>query len=232
MTDKNTDKNEIGLDKTLANTTHKVEDFYFKNKKNINIALVAVIVIVAGYFGLKKFYFAPMETEAQTEIFKAQKYFEMDSFALAVKGNDKFKGFADIASEYGSTKIGNLAHYYAGICYLRTGDFASAIDQLEDFSTENELVAPLAEGALGDAYVESGNMDDGVKHYLKAARMSKNKLTSPVFYKKAGLVYEEQKDYGNAVEVYSIIKKDYKESMEGNDIDKYIARATALKEGK
>ena len=58
-------KDNLDLDATLANTTHQVEDFYTKNKKNINTALLVVVIAVAGYFGLKQFYFEPKEKEAQ-----------------------------------------------------------------------------------------------------------------------------------------------------------------------
>ena len=129
MTDKKNDN--LDLDAALVNTTHKVEDFYTKNKKNINTGIIVLVVAVAGYFGLKQFYFEPREQEAQVEIFKAQQMFDVDSFNMALKGNGKFKGFADIASEYSGTKAGNLAHYYAGICMLRTGDNAGAVDMLE-----------------------------------------------------------------------------------------------------
>jgi tetratricopeptide (TPR) repeat protein len=224
--------NDLDLDKALVETTHKVEDFYSKNKKNINTALIALVVLVGAYIGYKKFYIEPKEAEGQKEIFMAQKAFEVDSFEIALKGNGTFKGFADIASEYSGTKAGNLAHYYAGICFLRTGAFQDAIDQLEDFSTSNELIAPLAEGAIGDAYVELGDLDQGAKHYTKAAKMNSNKLTSPVFFKKAGMVYEEQKDYSKAIDAYNTIKNDFSDAQEAQDIDKYIARATALNEGK
>ncbi|MCE2787701.1 MAG: tetratricopeptide repeat protein [Bacteroidota bacterium] len=227
----NKETNNLDLDKTLVDTTHKVEDFYANNKKQINMAIIAVVVIIGGYVGYKKLIVEPMDIEAQKEIFMAQNYFEMDSFALALNGNEKFKGFEAIAEEYGASKAGNLAHYYAGICNLRTGQYESAIEHLEDFSTENLLIGPLAEGAIGDAYVELGDLDKGVNHYMKAARMTKNKLTSPVFLKKAGMVYEEKQSYVDALEAYQTIKKDFAESQEAQDIDKYIARATALKEG-
>lgn len=225
-------KDNLDLDAALANTTHKVEDFYSKNMKNINIALLAILVAVGGYFGVKKFYIEPKEQEAQVEIFKAQHYFEIDSFAIALKGNGQVKGFAEIAEDYSGTKAGNLAHYYAGVCMLRTGDFAGAIDMLEDFSTDNALIGPLAAGLLGDAYVENNEVEKGAKQYLKAARMSKNKATTPVFYKKAGVAFEELKNYDEAVDAYTNIKTDYADTQEGADIDKFIARATALKEGK
>jgi tetratricopeptide (TPR) repeat protein len=228
MTDKK-ENSELDLDKTLVETTHKVEHFYHQYKKQINYGIIAVLAIVAIYVAYNRFYLAPLEDEAQKESFNAQRYFEMDSFNLALHGNDKFKGFEAIADEYGLTKIGNLAHFYAGICNLRMGKYDDAIEHLNDFSTGNELLGPLTEGALGDAYVESGDLEKGVKHYMKAAKMSSNKLTSPVFYKKAGLVYEELKEYGSALDVYNRIKKDYVESQEAQDIDKYIARAETLK---
>ena len=170
----------------------------------------------------------PREQEAQVEMFKAQQLFEVDSFNLALKGNGTIKGFADLANEYSGTKAGNLSHYYAGICMLRTGDFTGAIDMLEGFSTDNALVGPLAAGLLGDAYVENGEVEKGAKQYLKAARMSKNKLTAPVFFKKAGIAFEELKNYSDAAEAYSNIKNEYPDAQEATDIDKYIARATAL----
>lgn len=225
-------QNDLDLDKTLLETTHKVEDFYTRNKKNINMALIAVVVIVGGYFAYTKFYLAPKEEEAQKEMFMAQKYFEMDSFNLALSGNGTFRGFADLANDYSGTKGGNLAHYYAGICNLRIGKFQEAIDQLEDFSTSNELIAPLATGAIGDAYVELGDLEKGASHYTKAAKMNSNKLTAPIFYKKAGLVFEEQKEYTKAIEVYTTIKTDFPDAQEAQDIDKFIARATALSSGQ
>lgn len=232
MTDKKHENQELDLDKKLADTTHFVEDFYHKNKKQLTYVLAALVVIIGGYVAYDQLYVSPMEDEAQKEIYHAQQYFDIDSFSLALNGNDKFKGFGAIADEYGSSKAGNLAHYYAGICNLRLGKYQEAIDHLESFSTDNKMISPMAEGAIGDAYVELGDLDKGVKHYVKAARMSKNKLTSPIFYKKAGLVYEEQKEYAEAVSVYETIKKDFSESQEAQDIDKYIARASALKEGK
>ncbi len=101
---------------------------------------------------------------------------------------------------------------------------------MEDFSTQNQLIAPLAEGAIGDAYVELGELNKGAKHYMKAARMSKNKLTSPVFLKKAGIVFEETQEYRDALDAYNTIKNDFSDTQEAQDIDKFIARVTTLKE--
>jgi tetratricopeptide (TPR) repeat protein len=223
----------LDLDATLMETTHKVEDFYHKNKKNIFTATAIILVAVVSYFGFTKFYLEDKEKAAQIAIFPAQAWFEVDSFNLALNGDGKGKlGFLDIANDFGMTKTANLAHYYAGVCYMQKGEFASAIEQLEDFSTDNKLVGPLAIGLLGDAYSETNDFDKAVKNYTKAASMSKNKLTSPIFLKKAGLIYEEQKDWGNALTMYQKIKNDYSDASEASDVDKYIARAQSAKDAK
>jgi hypothetical protein len=76
-------------------------------------------------------------------------WFEIDSFDLALNGQGDKLGFLAIATDFGMTKTANLAHYYAGVCYMQKGDFASAIDQLEDFDTENKLIGPISNWLVG-----------------------------------------------------------------------------------
>jgi len=214
---------ELELDHQLIETTHKVESFYNNYKKQINIGVLVVLIAVGGYFGFNRFYLEPLEKEAQAALFPAQTLFELDSI------NGALQGFEAVASDYGLTKAGNLAHYYAGVCYMRKGEYQNAVDHLDKFSTNNELVGPMAIGLKGDAYVELNDLSKGANLYMKAASASKNKLTAPIFLKKAGLAFEELKEYSDAVGAYEKIKNDYSESTEAQDIDKYIARATAAK---
>ena len=127
MEHKETENSGLEIDKTIIETTGKIEAFYEQNKKNINIALIAIIAVVGGYFAFKIWYLEPKEKEAQTAVFNAQIWFEKDSFDLALNGQGEKLGFLAIIDEFGMTKTANLAHYYAGISYLRKGDFANAI---------------------------------------------------------------------------------------------------------
>lgn len=223
MEHKEEKKADLELDNTLIETTHKVESLYITYKKQINMGLLVVLIAIGGYIGFNKFYLEPLEKEAQAAIFPAQTLFEQDSINAALQG------FESVASDYGLTKAGNLAHYYAGVCLMRKGEYQNAIDHLDKFSTDNELVGPLAIGLKGDAYVELNDLSKGAGLYMKAAAASKNKLTAPIFLKKAGLAFEELKEYGDAVNAYEKIKNDYSDAQESQDIDKYIARATAAK---
>ena len=83
--------------------------------------------------------FQPKEVDAQSQIFRAEQYFEKDSFKLAFEGDGDALGFNDIIDEYGVTETANLAHYYAGICYLRLGEYENAIDDLKSFDSNDRL---------------------------------------------------------------------------------------------
>jgi hypothetical protein len=56
-------------------------------------------------------------------MFQAVRYFESDSLNLALNGDGNNLGFLQIVEDYSGTKAGNLANYYAGVIYLKQGNF-------------------------------------------------------------------------------------------------------------
>jgi tetratricopeptide (TPR) repeat protein len=203
----------------------KSEQFIEDNQKPILIIVGIIVLIILAYFGFQRFYLAPKEKNAQEQIFKAEYYFEIDSLDLALFGDGENLGFLDIIDNYKFTKTANLAHYYAGVIYKEKGDFQTALDFLESFDGDDEILNPMAIGSIGDCYLELGNADAAVNHYLKAASASENEFTSPLFLMKAGWTYEVLNDYSNAVKIYKQIKEDFPKSNEAREMDKYIARA-------
>jgi tetratricopeptide (TPR) repeat protein len=161
----------------------------------------------------------------------AQKYFEQDSLQLALNGDGPNLGFLDIADEYSSTKAGNLANYYAGVCYLNLGQFENAITYLDQFSGDDEIISVVAKGAIGDAFLELNQPEEALEYYSKAAGMNDNDFVIPIYLMKAAQTAEILGDYNKALSFYKRIKSDFPESREASDIDKQIAFA-ANKAGK
>ena len=217
------DDNLEVVGQALSSTEHFIE----KNQKSLTIGLVVVVVIVGLFLGYKRFILAPKEKDAQNEIFAAEQYFEKDSFNLALNGDGNYLGFIDIIDQYKATKPGKLARYYAGISYLKLGQYQEAIDQLQKFKIKDEMVYPMTQGAIGDAYAELGNKQEAISYYLKAAKTNQNSFTTPIFLMKAGELLESNQDYQQAIDLYKQIQKEYPESNEGRKIEKYIARAEA-----
>ena len=227
----NTGKN-VELGGNVQEALTRSEQFIEKNQKNILIAVGAIVLIVCAVLAFRNFYQLPREKEAENRIFKAQQYFERDSFQLALSGNEEFIGFEIINNEYGGTKTGKLAGVYAGLCYKELGEYEKAIKYLDDFSASDEMISPAIIISVGDCYVETGKIEKAINYFLKAADEADNDLVSPFALKKAAVAYEELKEYDKAINIYTQIKDKYFNSSEGYNIDKYIDRAKALSEKK
>jgi tetratricopeptide (TPR) repeat protein len=224
MSKKKVEHQDSGFE-AVEHALTKTEQYVEENKKSLSIIVAAIILVVGGYILYTRLILQPRENDAQSEIYRAEQYFEADSLVLALEGDGDALGFIDIIDEYSMTNTANLAEYYAGICYLRLGEYENAIEHLKQFDTNDKLVSAIALGALGDAYVELSDYEEALAFFEKAANKNKNDFTSAIYLKKAGLVYEAIEDYKKAVVSYEKIKKEYPNSDEARDIDKYIEAA-------
>ena len=193
-------------------------------------AVAAVVVIVGGYFAYQQYIVKPNEEKAADLIYKAQQYFAIDSTNQVLNGDGSNKGVLYIISKYGNTKSGNLAHYYAGICYLKQGNFNKAIEHLNDFSTSAKQIQMVAYGALADAYSELKKNDDAVNYYTKAGKsFEKDEASSSEYLFRAALLSESIGKNKEALELYKEIKAKYPKTDKGAQADKYIYRLSVEK---
>ncbi len=209
----------------IENSLSKTEQFIEKNQKMLMIVMAVLLVVVGGYWAFMKFVKAPMEEDALSQMFVAEQNFEVDSFKLALNGYQTYPGFVQITEDYGNTKAGNLANYYAGVSYMNLGEFDKAIEYLENFKTKDIMLGSISTGLIGDAYVEKGDLDKAINFYKQASSKNLNDYSTPVYLKKLGMVYEEKKDFNNALIAYQTIYDKYKKSNEARTIQKYIERA-------
>ena len=71
--------------------------------------------------------------------------------------------------------------------------------------------------------MELGDTEKGLKYFEKAIATN-NEILSPVYLKKAALVYESLKELDKAEKNYLTIKEKFPKSTEASDVEKYIAR--------
>ncbi len=209
----------------------KVERYVNNNKGKVIGILGFLLLAAALIFGFRNIYLPGQEASARTDMHEAEQYFMADDFEKALNGDGNNSGFLDIISDYsGMTKAVDLAHYYAGVCYLQQSDYQSAIDYLSKFGGNDEMVSSMALGATGDAHAELGDMAKAISFYKKAANNSDNEFTGVLFMKKAAGALELEGDYNAAKSLYEQIKKKFPESIEvaNKSIDKLLKRAAAL----
>lgn len=205
-------------------------DFWEKYKKIIIGVSAAIILIAGGWLLYKNMVVKPKEERAAEAMFKAEEYFRNDSLTLALNGDGQNKGFLNVMKNFDGTKAANLAHFYAGIIYLRTNDFNNAVKYLKDFSTDSKQIQMIAYGRLADAYSEQGKKDDAVNNYKKAGNyFPEDESNSSEFLFRAGYLLESMGKNKEAVDVYKELKEKYPKTEKGFSIDKYIYRLSAEK---
>ncbi|EGC18676.1 MAG: tetratricopeptide repeat protein [Prevotella multiformis] len=215
---------------TYEETLNHSEAVFLKYKKQLLIAVAALIVVVAGVILYRNFISAPREAEASTELAKSQMLFNGQQYDQALTG------FQKVQSDYSSTAAGNLANLYVALCYAHQAkpDWAKALENAEKFSTsDDEMISPASQMALGDIYANNNQNDKAVDCFKKAAKMADaeaaddtNLSIAPLALRKAGILLESEGKKADALEIYKEIKKKYVNSPVYQDIDKYIERAS------
>ncbi|HSC53048.1 MAG TPA: tetratricopeptide repeat protein [Phnomibacter sp.] len=212
-----------------AKVLERAKGFWAKFSKPVIYVGGALILVLGGYLGYKKLYAEPQELKAADAIWHAQQYFQQDSLKLALNGDGQFQGFEKVASNYGSTKAGNLAKFYAGVCALRLGDFKKAEGYLKDFSTDSKEVQTIAYARLADTYAELGKKEEAVKMYAKAGQnYPEQEALSAENLFRAGLLSEILGKNDEAIKYYKEIKAKYPRTDRGYQIDKYLARLGSI----
>jgi TolA-binding protein len=202
----------------------KAQDFWTRYQKQITVVLAVLVLAVGGWYAYKNFIVKPNTEKAVDAMFKAEEYYRMDSLQKALNGDGINWGFVRVIKEYGGTDAGNLAHFYAGDCYLRTGDFNNAVKHLKEFSTSEKQVQARAYKLLGDAYSELGKNEDAISNYKKSANHfpedSHNAAEALLF---AALVADKNGKTNEAIEIFKDIKERFPNTQAYNESDKYLA---------
>ena len=220
---------------TLDEGASKTEEWAVRNQNYIFAVVGFIAVVVLGYLGYNKFIAEPKAEEAMNEMYKAQDYFEQavngaekDSlYTLALNGGEGKYGMLDIIENYGSTPAGNLANYYAGMAYLNLKDYTNAIEHLNNFSSDDIMLAPIAKGGIGDAFAQLNQPEDALDYYDQAISFSDNEFTTPLYLYKAGTIALDNGNAQKALDYFERIKQEFPKSNEAKDIDVFIGKAEA-----
>lgn len=217
-----TKNQNIETAQSVGEAVSKTEKFFKENGKNLTIAGAAALAVAAVIIAVSQFYVKPMKAEAANQTFVAEQYFRAGDYENALNGDGNALGFAQIIDEYGK-KGGEAVYLYAGICELQLGNADNAISYLKKYNTKDVIMSARAICCLGDAHAMKDDLKGALAQYEKAADYADNAYAAG-YLLKAGIVAEELGDNAKALSLYERIKKDYPQTLEGYEIDKYIQR--------
>lgn len=209
----------------LVDVKEQAQDFFVKNRNIVLGVLFGSVLLIGGYMLYKYLYQAPREADAVQAMYQAELQFSRDSFAAALTNpGGGFEGFEDIADNYGGTKAGNTAKYYAGICQLNLGKYQEAIDYLEDYSPKDDITPAFKYAAIADAASELGDLEKAASNYEKAASSNSDEYSAAYHLNRLALFQFYQKKYDEALSNFKKINEKYPTSQEAREAEKFIAR--------
>ncbi len=219
--DQNSDP-EAKIENALGNT----EKFFEKYTKQMLYGLLAVVVIVGGFFAYRYLVAVPKEGKAADAMYVAEQIFAQGDYSAALEGDGVNAGFREVVEDFGGTRSGRLAAHYAGICCMKLGDLDGAMEYLTKYKSVKGAPGAIINaqnlGLQGDVMVARGDYAKAAELYRRAAGEADNILTTPYYLRKLAMTYVELGRNEEAVAACRRIKTEYSQSLEARDIDKYI----------
>ena len=223
MAEKKQTQDPLDLEEAMSSS----EAFIIKYKNKFLAGIAAIVIVVGGVLGYQHFISEPNEKKASEALFRGEQYFMADNYEMALNGDSLgYEGFLKVADKFSGTDAGELANAYAGICYAQLGQYENAIQFLNKFSADDQLVSPALMATMGNCYIQMGQLDKGAATLVKAADKANSQALSPIYLIQAGQVYEKLGKNSEAISAYQTIKNKYFNSYQSMDIDKYIERAS------
>ena len=217
-------------DKATQHTEEKlqqVRSYIERRQQRIYIVTGLVLAVTIGIF-LWQRHQQQQDGAAQSEMFQAVYYFEEGKFEQALQGDGTYAGFLDIIQDYKLTKAANLAHFYAGVCYMQQQGYEEAIKHLKQFKANDFLLQARAWALIGDALTEQQQYAQATTYYLKAADYKPNEFFTPIYLVKAAQAYEAQQAYQAALRCYQRIIQEYPKAALYEEATKHASRIEAL----
>ncbi|MCB9195645.1 MAG: tetratricopeptide repeat protein [Flavobacteriales bacterium] len=190
-----------------ASILDRIGDFLTLRGKIIGAVVGGVALIFLGWYGYQKWFVQPENVRTAGNIYQPESHLVDDqNWDMAIKGDTAmgtYAGFEALSKQFDGYDGGNIATYDLGVAYLNSGDAANALKAFQNVDFDDENLATMTLGAMGDASMNLGKYEDAVDYYTQAYnRRPKNEMSAPLYMMKLANTYELQGKYGEAEKMY------------------------------
>lgn len=185
-------------------------------KRNLVLVITGTVLffLLAGGGVFYYFHSQNLEDRASEHLVMAEAAFHRGDFEAALYGDNEriTVGLQEIIANYGRTKAGNLARYYAAVAEAEIGNFEEALSYIERFRPPSGIlgVGPISFHAVLLANLQE--YERATQTFLKAAEWDKNESTTPQNLLYAALTSIEAKNNALASELVNQIIEKYRDS--------------------
>ncbi len=238
---KHISRHELKTDQVQEALSHSAEAV-LSHKTTLIYGALIVIVVGGGIFGWR-FYTQRQTVKAAAGFSDAMQIFQAPvigagqapepnqiSYSDSTKKyQDALKKFQDVAGHYGKTRPGQLAHYYAALCFEHLKQDPQAIDQLSSVqNSPDQDFAAMARFELAQIYDRDGKGDQAVRLYNELLKGPSVLVPEPEVMLALAQHYR-QTNPAQAAKLYNEIKAEYPDSGAADQADQQLALIPAGK---
>ncbi len=231
---------DINSNLNKASILDKIGDFLTLRGKIIGGIVAGVILIILGWFGYQKWFVEPEDIRTAESIYQTESHIVDDqNWEMAIKGDTAtgaYPGLEAQAKQFEGYAGGDIATYDLGVAYLNKGDAANALATFQKVEFDDENLATMTLGAMGDASLNLGKYEDAIDYYSQAYnRRPKNEMSAPLYMIKLANTYEIQKKYGEAEKLYKDLIANFPNSPLRTEAEKnlvFVEAGTSIYEIK
>ncbi len=215
-------KKEIKQDK-LVETYFKLKTFYEDNQKTILISigsLVLIILLVVYLVNRSK----ERDIESTTLLGQVIELYDQGQYQQAIDGipAKKIKGLKEIADEFDGIESGENAKIFLANSYYNLGKIDEALKYYEDYDGDNKLFQATTFAGAASCYEIKGDKNKAADLFLKAAKVANSEVFTPEYLLNAARLYSEIGKKDVAKKLLDQIKKEYSNSAQARDYERYI----------
>jgi TolA-binding protein len=222
-------KKELKQDTLISGYT-KTTAWYYENKKIVNnviFGLIIIIAVVAVYFYNRSL----DEEKAATALGKVIAIYDAGAtdfrqYKISIDGQPEHSvmGLKDIVENYGGTNSGKIARFYLANAYYYSDQIDKALEEFDNFSSDDKLLQSSAYAGLGGCYESKGNYEKAANSYEKAASLSSVTNLIPEYLVAAARSYGRAGQKEKALSLLQRVKKEFPTSNMAREADRYIAQ--------
>lgn len=186
-----------------------VINFMKKWKREFKVGGVALLFAIFAFLCVQF---------VQSKTLKKQNILLGDIFRLSSELNESPEKIAELENLSGNGKYSRLGFLKLGMYWFEQGDFAKAIDQLNEISAKKkDLIYYQAQDLMAQIFGEQKNYDRAIEIYETIEKQNPDgySLEAVLFHKAEAL--EDKGDMGLALAVYKKIQEDFPQTYYGMD---------------
>jgi TolA-binding protein len=186
-------RKELKKDEFRETVAHSAQALLM-HRRTVWIAALAAAFVLVAIFGWR-FYSERQTVKASAALERAMEHFNARIRALGEpqaqdeisyvdeknKYQDAATKFTEVVQQYGRTRPGQIARYYAGLSYLRLGQHEQAERWFRETERSGDAeLAALARFQLAQFYARTGKPEEAVRLYQALAERPTTLLPKPV----------------------------------------------------